>query len=138
MKLESVRLVTPHHGDTTGKYANGFGYYRATNSEVRAYHYPFCCTGAILANLGGSQDSYDEEEPIEGLEEQLEAWIEAIGAGHMRQDKSFISVSTTDEQEEANEALEAVGFVRSPAIENVVNQYDLILWTYTYGEVHDA
>lgn len=111
-----------------GSEANDMSYYRAENSDVRASHYPNCCTGAVLSCLGGSDDAYYKTEDVHGLKEQLVAWIDAIKGGKLRQSKEFISACTTSEQEYANAILKELGFECSKLMTNNVNDYPLYTW----------
>jgi hypothetical protein len=109
--------------------ADDHAHWQAAYSPIKAYHYPFCCTGVVLANLGGSEDSFGAIGNIQKIKEQLKAWIDAIEDGCINgYDKEFITAITTKEQEIANYALEQLGFEQSNRIKNTVNDYDLYHW----------
>lgn len=86
-------------------------------NTVRAYHYPHCCTGLILANLGGSSNEFGGNcSSYKKLKQDITDWIKwSLSKGNWKQ---FISVSTTDEQERANEVLKELGFTKSRWITN--------------------
>tara|TARA_R110000823_G_C15952958_1_gene502515 strand:+ start:2990 stop:3430 length:441 start_codon:yes stop_codon:yes gene_type:complete len=102
----------------------------ASGVRVKAYHYPQCCTGAILSDFGGSYDSYGRTKDVVGVKAEIQAWIEAIQEGILGQTKSFISACTTEQQQLANAALLELGFVPSKSIINEVNDFGLITWTF--------
>ena len=117
------------NGSGSGHHADDMPYYRAANTSIKAYHYPYCCTGAILADLGGSIDSYGLNCERTDVKAQIKAWIVAIQGGRLNQNKEFISVSTTEEQEGVNCALKELGFIPTKSMTNTINDYPLILWT---------
>jgi hypothetical protein len=117
------------NGSGNGHHADDMPYYRASNSSIKAYHYPYCCTGAILADLGGSNDSYGATPERRNVKAQIEAWVVAIENDCLSQSKEFISVSTTEEQGAVNCALKELGFIPTKSMTNDINDYPLILWT---------
>lgn len=114
---------------------------RMSGNIVRAYHYPFCCTGVVLAGLGGSESQYEcDEHPVDFKLETSEVfdciskWIKYYKENTSKQ---FISACTTSEQEDANEALTELGFIQGAWMENTkYADTQLCTWTLhiTKGE----
>lgn len=114
----------------SGKYAGDIPIFKSTETKVVAFNYPLCCTGAVLASFGGSGDGYwnTKSTPC-SIQDEISAWVNAIREGEVfPQRKEFICASTTTEQEEANEALETLGFERSKLMTNNTNEYALYTW----------
>ena len=128
---DKFNLGEVSYDDEGGNDAEDMPHWGSENSRIIAYHYPFCCTGLVLAKLGGSGNAYgsDRRFDCEELKDQLTAWIELFKDGRKRScGKQFISVCTTCEQEVANEVLLELGFVKSKPVNNSKYGGKLLTW----------
>tara|TARA_R110000772_G_scaffold129472_2_gene237612 strand:+ start:27893 stop:28318 length:426 start_codon:yes stop_codon:yes gene_type:complete len=115
----------------SGKNAGEVPCFKSPNTTIRAFNYPLCCTGAVIACFGGSDDGYIYHgDSPDDLKEQISAWIKFIRSydGGFPQRKEFICASTTTEQNKANDALKELGFERSKLMTNNVNTYPIYTW----------
>lgn len=126
--------------ETSGDDADDIGYFydKDEDTKIRAYHYPFCCTGLVLAKLGGSENAFTTHDASQSkVKAVIEEWIEVWTTGeHADQKKQFISVCTTDEQDEANKALEELGFKRGEWIENGKYGGAITTWMLAIGHLN--
>lgn len=119
--------------------ASHMPYRKVVGNKIRAYHFPFCCTGIILAQLGGSDNEYNGNRASrEELTKQIQFWIDyfTVDGGYDEQ-KQFISVCTADEQKRANEVLESLGFTNGAWVENYkYEDTELTTWTLPIGHLN--
>jgi hypothetical protein len=130
-----------HFSMREGGGATDIGQWIMEGVKVCAYHYPYCCTGLVLAQLGGSANEYrSNTASLAKLKKEVEAWIKyfTIGEGS-RNRKQFISVCTTNEQTQANKVLRELGFTKSRWMAN--HKYEgtkLATWTLPIGHIKKA
>jgi hypothetical protein len=114
-----------------GSDAEDMPHWSSVEGRVKAYHYPFCCTGAVLTGLGGSSTAYGGADTLEAeeLRGELTAWVVAFKVGYLSNSrKQFISACTTCRQGVANRVLEELGFIPSAPVKN--SKYGGVLYTW--------
>lgn len=116
--------------------------WKSLNTNVKMYHYPFCCTGLVMANLGGRCNAFGGANRVDDLKGIIQAWIAKFeGDGEFwEHKKQFISVCTTDNQKLANATLEELGFTRSEPANNTKYGGKLYTWMLSINvdAVYDA
>tara|TARA_R110000744_G_C19319844_1_gene557526 strand:+ start:390 stop:821 length:432 start_codon:yes stop_codon:yes gene_type:complete len=136
---EDIKLDNVEYNTRGGADAEDMPKWSSNKTNIRAYHFPFCCTGIVLTKLGGSSTAFGGNKQLsEGeLTKEVEAWVDyfTIGDGRIHK-KQFISVCTTNAQTQANKVLRELGFTKSRWMAN--HKYagtKLATWTLPIGHI---
>lgn len=92
--------------------------WRGDETSLKVNWYPQCCTAKVLNTFGNSENAYSggvDAKEYEDVHKGIGLWIKWARCN----EDAILTAVTTSEQEEANEALEKYGFIRSEAIRNV-------------------
>lgn len=92
--------------------------WQGDETSLRVNWYPQCCTAKVLNTFGNSENAFSggrSAKEYEDVHKGIGLWIEWARGN----EDAILTAVTTSEQEEANEALEQYGFIRSEAIRNV-------------------
>lgn len=117
-----------HYDEDGGEDAMDMPHWGSEDTKIRAYHYPFCCSGVVLSNLGGSDSAFvGNKSNSAKITSDLKNWITWF-RGNTEENKQFISVCTTDEQGVANDILTELGFECTNLMNNTKYDNKLMTW----------